>query len=1348
MITTVYKFEAQLQDVIKLTQEFTKAKLELKGLKKETEEYAAAQAKLKGISGQLKNATNEMRKTEKATNQLNKSGLNLINTFKSAAVAIAAAFAFRAIVGGLKSIVTTFRDFEAQMAAVKAISGATAAQFKELEESAMKYGRTTVFTATQVAQLQEEFARLGFTTDEIISATKATLDLAAATGESLANSAQIAGSTLRAYGMDAMLTKEVTDTMAAAFTSSALNLDAFTESMKFVAPVAKATGFTLQETTAILANLADNGIRGSIAGNSLKNILLKLSDSNSKLAKKIGGPIQGIDELGEAMLKLKEQGFGATEAVELLDKRAAPAFLALMQNIDGLEESIDVLNDAEGATSKMAAIRLDTLQGDMTLLKSASEGLAIALGEEFDLSLRNIIYSFTNFIKAITESDWALSLIKNGLKAAAVVLTFFLSRMAVAGVISFARGIKSAATALLTYRTATTSATAATNSFTASLARNPIGAFVVLLSTAISALVLFQKETGEAELKQRRLNEAIREELDAVLEIEQGTSKRAAAMRELKDEMGELAELVDIEIANDQELIEIRSILKSQEGRKEEIAGLKDSIAVNKDWLAENQKALESANERMEIERDYLIELDKEEGAYGRNSDAIAEYNRKIDVHNKKINARLNPVKAAEKEIDALEASIQRQIEASLLFQNKRLRGEDSYRKQQQEYYDEELKAFRNLQGEEANAFIEKNEKLLQEMTWTQEYADLLVAMEGATGEILVDLEAKMKNLKEESAGFNLVSSLNSRSVQKLGVDLSLLNSFVSKLGGVINDTTTEFTEMEEVAGIKLRKTKDAVDELFDALVDGINDVATREQISLTADFTQLQVDLNTQRDEIKANLEDIQSLIEEGDAARIVDTLKLSRNKLDILKNMNDEEFQQYQKTEEEISAMTEEERTTFGKKLNNLLQELYWDDLNNLNSVNDAKLKSQETYDNQYAENEIQNQNEANSQFNQAQQNRILDLDAANAMELVKQTQSEFALFKNYKAMRELRVAAVQASLNEIKRVEKADIKEQDDLLEQGKITEEQHAANVLRIKSKAANDGVKIVKEGLDEEVAAQEQALEKIKEYYSMAFDALSTYMTNRFELQRQEITEERDAEKEDMNAEMEAELEMFEGNAAAQEDIREVYAMRQDLLERKKQAELRKIAKKEWQMEKANDIIMATINGALAITKVAAQTGVGAVAAVPVMAALTGAQIAAIAAQKFVGAKGGIIPDDKFADGGMVYGPSHAQGGVKFNAGGRVVELEGGEAVINKRSTAMFKPQLSAMNAAGGGKRFAEGGIAGALQSTATSSSNMGMEDLARNIVNGINNKTVTVSESDITSTQENVSVSELTASIF
>jgi len=193
------------------------------------------------------------------------------------------------------------------------------------------------------------------------------------------------------------------------------------------------------------------------------------------------------------------------------------------------------------------------------------------------------------------------------------------------------------------------------------------------------------------------------------------------------------------------------------------------------------------------------------------------------------------------------------------------------------------------------------------------------------------------------------------------------------------------------------------------------------------------------------------------------------------------------------------------------------------------------------------------------------------------------------------------------------------------------------------------------------------------------------------------------------------------------------------------------------LKKTNDLIMATINGALAITKVTAQTGIGAIAAVPITAALVGAQIGAIASRQFVGQQGGITPGvtsegslDKFASGGMVKGPSHKNGGVKFASGGRVVELEGGEAVINKRSTKMFKPMLSKMNSHNGyGKKFAEGGLTPGMRSTMDSAKdNWTANDIAGLISGSINNQQVFVTESDISSSQSTVDIIEGNASIF
>ena len=141
----------------------------------------------------------------------------------------------------------------------------------------------------------------------------------------------------------------------------------------------------------------------------------------------------------------------------------------------------------------------------------------------------------------------------------------------------------------------------------------------------------------------------------------------------------------------------------------------------------------------------------------------------------------------------------------------------------------------------------------------------------------------------------------------------------------------------------------------------------------------------------------------------------------------------------------------------------------------------------------------------------------------------------------------------------------------------------------------------------------------------------------------------------------------------------------------------------------------------------------------------------ILSKKFVGEKGGIVPsaDDMFADGGMVVGPSHAQGGVKFAVGGRVAELEGGEAVINKRSTAMFHSQLSAMNQAGGGVKFEQGGLTPGTQAALDNAKGTWTAgDIANLISQSINSQQVFVTEAEITSTQTSVQIQESTASLF
>ena len=295
------------------------------------------------------------------------------------------------------------KEFEQGMANVKAISRATGAEFKALESNAKLLGRTTKFTATEVSGLQTEFAKLGFTTSEIQKVTKGTLALAAATGSDLATSAAVAGTTLRGFGLDASETGRVTDVMAKSFSSSALDMQKFTDSMKYVAPVAKMAGFSIEGTTAIMGQLANAGIDGSMAGTSLRKIFLELSNSSSKLSKRLGGSVSSVDELIPALQRLNAEGVTTAEMKDLVGQRAISAFSIMLSGSEDVDTLAESLRNAGGAAQEMADIQLDTLEGKMTIMNSAMEGLGIAIGDKLSPAIQGAVEGFTGLLGVMTD---------------------------------------------------------------------------------------------------------------------------------------------------------------------------------------------------------------------------------------------------------------------------------------------------------------------------------------------------------------------------------------------------------------------------------------------------------------------------------------------------------------------------------------------------------------------------------------------------------------------------------------------------------------------------------------------------------------------------------------------------------------------------------------------------------------------------------------------------------------------------------------------------------------------------------------------------------------------------------
>ena len=253
------------------------------------------------------------------------------------------------------------------MAKVQAISGSTGKDFENLTNLAKDLGIATRFSASEVSELMLNYSKLGFSSSEIQKITGATLDLALATGEDLAQSAEVAGATLRGFGLDASKMVGVTDVMARAFSGSALDLNKFQVAMSTVAPVSKSAGVTLQETTAMLGVLANNGVEASTSGTGLRNIFLDLAKKGMSFE--------------QAMSQINGSTNKNATAMELFGKRGATVATILAENqvqIDGLEGK---LNDTSVTAAGMAEIMDNTSEGAMMRLKSATEGLGIEFGE-------------------------------------------------------------------------------------------------------------------------------------------------------------------------------------------------------------------------------------------------------------------------------------------------------------------------------------------------------------------------------------------------------------------------------------------------------------------------------------------------------------------------------------------------------------------------------------------------------------------------------------------------------------------------------------------------------------------------------------------------------------------------------------------------------------------------------------------------------------------------------------------------------------------------------------------------------------------------------------------------------
>ena len=289
-------------------------------------------------------------------------------------------------------------DFEQAMARVKGISGATGAEAAKLEAQALKLGESTSFTAMQAAQGQEMLALAGFKNNEILATMPGLLNVAKAANMELAETSSIVADSLRGFNIPATQTGRVTDVLTQGFTSSNQTLADLGEAMKYVAPIAVEAKQSLESTTAMIGLLANAGIKGSMAGTSLRQALMQVASPEvSAGLKKIGvatkdasGNLRSLPailaDLGEAM---DSRNMGSADRIALLtkvfDKRAAAGMARLLGEMKGggLLEYIDKITASQGRAAETAGVMDDTTRGALTRMMSAWEALNISVGKIF-----------------------------------------------------------------------------------------------------------------------------------------------------------------------------------------------------------------------------------------------------------------------------------------------------------------------------------------------------------------------------------------------------------------------------------------------------------------------------------------------------------------------------------------------------------------------------------------------------------------------------------------------------------------------------------------------------------------------------------------------------------------------------------------------------------------------------------------------------------------------------------------------------------------------------------------------------------------------------------------------------
>ncbi len=315
--------------------------------------------------------------------------------------------------------VKTAADFDTAMSQVAAVSGATGSDLDALRDKAREMGAKTKFSASEAAEAMNYMAMAGWKTSDMLSGIEGIMNLAAASGEDLASTSDIVTDALTAFGLTAADSGHFADILAAASSNANTNVSMMGETFKYCAPIAGALGFSAEDTAEAIGLMGNAGIKSTQAGTALRTIMSNLSGEVKICGSNIGEVTIATTNADGSMRDLSailadcRTAFGglsesekAAAAEALVGKNAMSGFLALMNAAPAdIEKLSSAIKSCDGTSAQMAATMQDNLAGQLTILKSLLEELAISFGEILMPAIRQIVTWVQNFVDKLNGMD-------------------------------------------------------------------------------------------------------------------------------------------------------------------------------------------------------------------------------------------------------------------------------------------------------------------------------------------------------------------------------------------------------------------------------------------------------------------------------------------------------------------------------------------------------------------------------------------------------------------------------------------------------------------------------------------------------------------------------------------------------------------------------------------------------------------------------------------------------------------------------------------------------------------------------------------------------------------------------